>query len=358
MLKNTPNFSLSTKQLSWALAIGGLIFYFLLTFITGLIPQIKTEDPFLERSWIEFSRTLVEVLKLLSGVLISSGIISLLLELSTIKDNMLHTYKRLVNDILRADFQLDSYSYKVLDDFHIKIIAQKHTKVPIDQIPNSIYSLEKNLNDLIESRYLDSDEAVYWVTPDSERGVFQKKVRKQYTVINKYKQKNRIDFRLSMAFDEKIPEEEKLDKLKITAFKINTTDLTEKAKEYLSGYSLPLRSSNIYNYCLAFKMNLQECEKHTITLEYEYEVPISDFSQTQKNLLPCKKLSHQVYLIGKEQQEWSLQMNGFAPFYFMGSDLAGTFEVKQNTLYNVEFHFNQWTLPGAGYVVSFNKLIH
>lgn len=342
---------LDRKKFAWLLIGLGLLFYALSTVSNALLLKIVTTDTFI-KIVKNISILVFDIIKLLSGVALSSGFLTLLLEISTVKDVVLDVYNAFMRQVLKANFDLSTYSKETLDNLQKNILIQKNDKkIDAQMLDDSVYVLEKNLNTLLLGLFYKNDDATYRIIPDEERQVFTKKVSISYTIFNYFKLKNnRIKFELN--FD-KNGSEDITKKINVTKFVINNTDLTLAVSELITPQEIPDKNK----YRVIFEKPLQECLKHDVKIEYEYEVPMTDFTQSFKLLLPCKRFCHKILLDGKDMKNWELTINGFASFFYAESEIEDQFKVLRPTTHNAEIQFNKWILPGAGYVVSFRRVI-
>lgn len=107
-------------------------------------------------------------------------------------------------------------------------------------------------------------------------------------------------------------------------------------------------------YAIKFERELQHCKKHTIHLEFEYEVPIYDTSQIFRLTYPCKKMVHEIFVNNENGKPWNIHGAAFVSFYCKENNEHG-FHVKQKLDSNLRIEFNNWCIPGAGYVVYLVK---
>ena len=90
--------------------------------------------------------------------------------------------------------------------------------------------------------------------------------------------------------------------------------------------------------------------------EFEYDVSINDLSQIFRLTHPCKSMTHQIYITNNinNKNNWEIHGTAFVSFYCRENNNNG-FHVKQNHSGNIEIQFNNWCIPGAGYVVYLIK---
>ena len=295
----------------------------------------------------------LDIIKLLSGIVISSGFISLLLEISTIKNTVFDVFNRFLN----ADFDLSNYSIETLRNLHKKIIIQYNKgKLTLDMLNNSVYTLEEHVNSLLTGLSHDFHDVTCYVTPLENENIFIKKFKWRYNIRNDYKLKNKVYFEVSLPFEPSVVDANaKLEKLHITKFAINGTDLLNEVPKCKKVIDIVDHEHNVYAFKVIFERELQECQTHLIEMDYDIKIPMNDFRQVYRLKLPCKKLTHRIHLDGGDYSKWQLSVSGFAPFFHADSKIEDKFKVFESTKRSAEVLFDNWVLPGAGYVVTFRK---
>lgn len=285
----------------------------------------------------------------IGSTLFSAGIVSVLVEISTIKN--------LVSDALynalQGKFPLDAYSNQVLTKIN-KQIAARRGAVNIEKIDNSIYSVEPKLIESLDGLYYTYYKATYEITPDEERGVFKKYVMLDYEVINEYDKTNQVSHTIRLYnVDDKMTDEQKKAAFNVKSFVINETDLSDEVDNYKTIIPIKEKHSE-YQYAIKFKRELQHCRKHRIRLEFEYEVPIYDMSQIFRLTFPCKSMTHDIYVVNENAHLWNIHGAAFVSFYCKENNDHG-FHVTQKHDTNLQIAFNNWCIPGAGYVAYLTK---
>ena len=112
-----------------------------------------------------------------------------------------------------------------------------------------------------------------------------------------------------------------------------------------------------YDYKLKIIMNLGHEKSYKVKLNYEFDVPIIDVSQSYKISLPCKSLEHEINILEDKGtgQKWEICAVAFTSFYIKQDEDNSTFSVKQSRDDQATVSFNDWTIPGAGYVMTYKK---
>lgn len=325
-----------------------LVFGGLLLIIVSHILLNVINDDFLKKYFI--IKPSLDIVLALGTTLFSAGLVSIIIEISTIKGIVSETF----NNILTGDLPLSSYSNDTL--MHIsKLIAAKCGNVPIDYVSESIYRVEPQLIKMLDGIYYNNYNAVYEIIPDEEQGVFKKCVSLEYEVINKFNKNNTI--RHSIALYDSSPnmkDHERKKKYNISKLIINGEDLSSTAEKYLKIDNIEERHS-IYKYTITFEKKLEQCESNKILIEYTYDVPISDVTQVFRMTVPCKSTTHDIYINTNNcKDKWVLQGAAFVSFYCEENNNHG-FSVKQKHESNLQITFNDWCIPGAGYMVYLSK---
>ncbi|KUO58915.1 MAG: hypothetical protein APF84_14395 [Gracilibacter sp. BRH_c7a] len=339
--EDSPGFWLKPVPLGFLLiGLGGLIYFFLFNYSTDSDPNF-----------------LIEIGKVLCSVAISSGFIGLLLEVKTIKSIILSV----LNTILDGDYKLDSYSIEKLHSIKKRVIIAEHNKKFSEQeLENSIYALEDNINTLITNRYYELDETFCWIEPDDEEKIFNKRFKRKLIISNKYSDNNIFKMTLKLVREE--DDTDYINWLSFKEFKVyNDTsgdpqDLKEEIQRMIKVEKLPEDDRSPYTHILTVEKQLDGNKKVTVFIEYQYSSPMTDFTQTFKSILPCKEFCHKVFIDGKYDNNWTFAINGFAPLYFPGSNISEKFKVDVHTNKSGEVIFNNWCLPGTGYVVSLRRI--
>lgn len=337
----SDSFWLKPVPLSFLLmGLGGLIYFFLFNYNTAGKPHF-----------------LIEIGKVLCGVTLSTGFIGLLLEIKTIKSTILSV----LNTILDGDYKLDSYSIEKLQAIKKRIIIAEHNnKFSETELENSIYTLETHINAFITSKYYELDETCCWIEPDEQSQVFRKRFKRKLIICNKYSDSN--VFKMTLKLVREKQDTDYKNWLIFKEFKVSTDtgqelhDLKDEIQGILKVEELPEDDRSPYTHKLSVEKQLDGNQKLTVYIEYQYYSPMTDFTQTFKSILPCREFCHKVFIEGKYDNNWTFAINGFTPLYYPGSNLSDKFKVNVHTSKSGEVIFNNWCLPGTGYVVSLRRI--
>lgn len=147
--------------------------------------------------------------------------------------------------------------------------------------------------------------------------------------------------------------ETRKEKFKVTKFTINNTDLSSEVENYIEIINVTEKSSS-YQYMIKFERELQHCISHKIHIELEYEVPISDISQTFRLSYPCKSINHNIHVKNIKNENWTIVGTAFTSFYYAQKNNR-SMHVKRPVDTNIAIQFDTWCIPGAGYSVYLVK---
>lgn len=314
--------------------------------VSNILLNAFTKD-FLAKYYV--TKPILDIINVIGSTLFSAGVVSILVEISTIKGLVSNA----LDNVLEGNIPLDSYSNDKLEHIN-NLIAAKRGNVDQNFIKNSIYSIETKLIDILNGLYYDYYNASYIITPDRENNIFKKNVILDYEIINLFDKDNKVSH--SIALYDIVPnmtEEMRKEKFKITKFKINTTDLSDDVDRWIQIVSVTEQDS-VYQYVVRFERELQHCKSHKIHIEFDYEVTMSDTTQTFRLRYPCKSTNHNIHIqnIKGDNEHWTVSGTAFTSFYYGQNDNQGM-HIKRPVDTNIEICFDNWCIPGAGYSVYF-----
>lgn len=297
----------------------------------------------------KFTIICFNILESIGLTLLSVGLISLIMEISTIES----VVKKAINNVLSVDFPIESYSESHLNKLKTKI-SMHCLNCTENDLKKSVYKLEPNLLELTKSMYYEYHDIKCTVIPDDKSNVFTKKYKMTYKIINRCSVDNRV--KIGIALYDLIPnmtDEERRESVKFTKFLVNGVDLLNDSELSIKIQPLNEDAAYEYDYIYTFERPLQKCREHIVELEYEYKTLQTDLTQSWRLRYPCKKTEHTISIKGNNN--WNLKANAFASFFHAGSKLANDFKVEQTVDNQAKIQFSEWAIPGAGYVVSYNK---
>lgn len=283
--------------------------------------------------------------------LFSVGSVSLFLEISSIKSFI----KNSILELFQGDFPLESLSLKRLEDFHTKAASLRtNSKMRTEELKKSIYVFEQKLLDCADEVFYEYHNQK--CTIDIFKDRFHKKYELDYKLINKHKYDNKIEFSLMLFSDKKITEENVKELVDITKFEVNGISKQNEVKNYLSLEPIERGNSKKYDYKVNFNYDLGEEKTNKIKMTIEYDVPSDDLSQVYKISRSSKRLSHEIFINKNETKtDYQLNANAFTAFFVSGKSEDSYFRVEQSIPRHIKISFDDWVVPGAGYVVSLIK---
>lgn len=336
------NVTMKLSTVTKWLIIGGL----LCIIVVNIMMNVISSDVF---DNYPILKPFLDIINTIGGTSFSAGIVSVLVEISTIKNLVSDA----LDSVLQGNFKLDVYSDQVLRKIN-KQIAAKRGSVAIDKIDDSIYSVEPKLVELLDGLYYTYYNVSYEITPDEENGVFKKYVTLDYMIVNEHEKPNRVAYSIRLYnVDDSMTDEQKKEAFKVKSFRINKTDLTDEADKYKTVFPIKEKHSE-YQYAIKFERELQNCKQHNIHLELEYDVPIYDTSQIFRLTYPAKSMVHEIYVNNKKAESWSIHGAAFVSFYCKENNEHG-FHVTQKHDADLQIAFRNWCIPGAGYVAYLSK---
>lgn len=292
---------------------------------------------------------LYNILSCLGTTLLSVGLVSILVELSTIQS----VVTKAIKSVYTGDVPLEQYSESHLKKLKNRISAHLLSGT-VNKLQKSVYSLEPQLLELTNNLYYEYHSMNCDIYPDDSKGIFTKKIKIEYKIINEYNLENSVRLGLSLYnLQEGMTNDQRISGVRIKKFMVNKTDLINDSQIVKNIILTDVDDHYEYDYVYSFERPLQKCKEHTVILEYEYDTAQSDLTQSWKLKYPCKKIQHTVTIKGNNQ--WNLKANAFASFYHANSKLETRFNVEQSIDKCTKVVFDEWTIPGAGYVVSYNK---
>lgn len=318
--------------------------------IFGLILLIITSAIEIGEETATIKLFLFNITSSVGMTLLSAGLVSILMEISTVES----VVDKAIRNVFSVDVPLDSYSETHLKKLKDQISSHISKRTP-DELKKSVYKLEPHLLSLTNGLYYEYHNIRCTVIPKDKENVFLKKVTMMYKIVNEHDLDNKVKIGISL-YDYKpnMTEDERLKSVTIKKFEVNQTNLINDSDISKTIEVLNSDDSYEYDYRYVFERPLQKCKEHEVLLEYEYVTTQNDLTQSWKLMYPCKKTEH-IVCIKERNSSWILKANAFASFYHHSSELEKNFKVDQTVDNNARVEFGDWTIPGAGYVISFVK---
>ena len=293
----------------------------------------------------------MQIVETIGITLFSVGSVSLILEISSIKSFI----KNSILELFQGEFPLDSLSNNRLDDLHIKSASLRTvSKMNTDELKKSIYVFEKRLLDCADEIYHEYHKQK--CTIDILKDRFHKKYEMDYKLINKHGYDNKIDFSLMLFSDKTITDANISELIDISRFEVNGNDYLSEIKNCLSLEPVERGNSKKYDYKINFNFDLGKDKSNKVKMSIEYDVPLDDLSQVYKISRASKRLTHEVFINKNETKvEYQLNANAFTAFFVSGNSEDSYFSVEQSVPKHIKISFDDWVVPGAGYVVNLIK---
>lgn len=295
---------------------------------------------------------ILKVVDTVASALFSAGLVSVIVEISTIKNLVSDAFRK----ILLGEFPVSGLNEEALRQINKKV-ASTITSIPDNKIENTVYRYERNLLELMVSKYYIYHNFTYHITPDEKNNCFHIRVKIHYKMINDNLVDNTFDLRMKMySLKEDMTCKECIDALDIKALRINNKDISLEDVISAEPVRHETESSTYYNYKVRLYKELTE-KKNTIFAEFSYDVPMHDICQSFRISVPCKELEHKFYINSDVQtgEEWIIKANAYSTFYHSQSEENSNYSVEQNTDTSIIIRYKNWALVGNGYCVIYQK---
>lgn len=224
--------------------------------------------------------------------------------------------------------------------------------IKLEDIDKTTYKYEQQLLDSVTSLYYEYHNVRYIIIPNEEKGIFHINAKVDYVIVNKFNEENYMRFKIK---GYSLQKEDMTIDFKLINFEINDEqqDLSKYEVEEIE------KSTNdaYYDYKIKINTNLGKGRKVKVKLDYEYVVPIYDIKQSYKITYPCKRLQHEVYIKQDKisNDKWTVSASAFATFFNKQKRFDDKFKVEQTLENSLKILFDEWVLPGAGYVTVYSK---
>lgn len=334
-LKKKVHFEFGTKSMAGIMATIGIVMCYVAKTETLVNAGVQT------------------IIDTLGSTFISAGIVSIVLEISTIRKCV----ESAILDLIRGEVLLEGLSVEAANKVHQKTIeARCGGDLSFGEIKNTAYWLEPYLFEEIKDIYFESHECKYIVCPKEDR--IEKNVDLHVIICNKHHKENKFGLTWGFKLRSGVTKDNVGETcIAIQSFKINNVDRTNEAKQSLtvSGLDGGQDIYDEYPFNVHFNWDFGTQERVDVSLKYKYHVEVYDLAQSFKLSTPCKKFRHEVYIEGEHIDEWGLSVNAFSSFYHDKHPMKDFCRVDKMTSKACQVSFDAWTLPGAGYLVAFYK---
>ena len=286
-------------------------------------------------------------LQALGTTLTSAGLVSILVECSTIKEITAGAIKSLVE----GNLNYSNYNKDALRKMSYNIAAQRcNPPQKAKKIKDSLYKWEEKIIESMSGPYYEYHNADFVIKYDNNR--FIKTASLDYVVINENNYPNIIKKSINLFTDDKnISKDECLKKFNIKKFIINKTDCTSEANNNILIETVERPKNSMYEYVVSFSKEVSSKIKRTrVQMEIEYEVPVTDLMHAYKMIYPCKQAEHNVRVEG---DGWEIDGVAYAEFDCdYDNDKNNKCEITHMFKNDMKVTFNDWCMPGVGYVAT------
>lgn len=289
--------------------------------------------------------------------LISAGLISALVEMSTITTVVKNALQKLVS----GDFLFDKFSEERLTELNRQLAVQRSGKCDLkaDQLDKTIYFLEPKLLEDSVGIYYEYHRTTTIIQPDEENKMFNKWVSAEYRLNNRFKEPHSIKLCISLVNNSENLSDEDIRKLfKIEKFEIYCAPEEESDDKNLENKliendleslvqieAIEKKPHTTYNYMIKIEYPIENIATCLVKLQYSYNIPMSDPLQSFKLNHPCKEFEHTITI---RDSNWEIMADAYTAFFF--TDENRDYQVSQNVPSSVSIVFKDWALTGAGYM--------
>lgn len=300
-----------------------------------------------------FLYIIIEIISVIGSALFSAGLVSIIVEISTIKNLVSDAFNR----ILTCNFPLDNFNENSLTSLN-KEVASKLTGIAEKKIGNTIYRYQTNLISAVKQKYYEYHNMTYHITPDETNNCFIIKMKIECKIINQSLADNIFDLGMKLYKPQNnLSLDECLQLLNISKFEINRKKI-QVEKDMIAIQEITHESeSKYYDYKIKFRKDLGNVVENKICLDFTYSIPIYDICQSFKLAFPCKNMEHKIYINEdiSSKKDWKIRANAYSTFYYKQDDELSNFKVEQNIDTAVTIRFKDWAFPGNGYCVFYQE---
>lgn len=327
-----------------------LIFGFLI-FVVTYLPDQGTKEGY------PVLGAIIDAFRNIGLTLFSAGLISVLVEVSTITS----VVQKALETLVQGNFPFNKFSNDRLLELNKQIAVKRSEKndLKVEQLEKTIYCLEPELlNDSI-GVYYEYHKDTTIIQPDESKHVFQKFVKLEYKLINRFKEPCSIRFCISLVNNSDNMTDEDIRKcFKINKFEILCSGEVESNEKELRNIVIERDLDNLvqieaiekkpystYNYLVKIEYPIENVATCVVKLMCSYEVPMSDPIQSFKLNHPCKEFEHNIYV---QKDNWEIMADAYTAFFF--TDDNKEYQVTQDVPNSVSIVFKNWAVSGAGYM--------
>ena len=323
--------------------------------VVGILLIIISNIPFGKFDTMSIVQTLKNISEAIGTTLFSAGLVSVVVELSSI------------SNIVSKTPPFETLATSRLNEINKQVALYRLEEENLTEkdVVDSPYILEPELLGLTKGLYYEYHKAKFIVTPDEKEGVFKKRVEFDYKIINKCGLENKAEFTIRLVCQrDDLTKEELQKRFSVKLFKVgasdrigatrrqeNEEDLTSDANSYWNILEIEPHEHSLYKYEIHFEYKLSDKRANKVKVIYEYEILQSDIVQSYKLNYPSKILEHEISI---NSNAWEITGDAYTAFYF--PDVYDRdYTVVQSVPTSIRIDFREWSMPGAGYMVTFLK---
>ena len=303
-----------------------------------------------------------DVMKNIGLTSFSAGLVSVLVEISTITS----VVQKAVDKIVTDNFPFDKFSVERLSELGKQIAVKRSMKdnMTVAKLDKTIYALEPKLLENSIGIFYEYHKDTTIITPDESKQLFKKWVDLEYKLVNRFKAPHNIKFCISLVTNsDKITDKEIEQYFKVETFSISCSAEIESNERNLAMKSLRLNKDyfikvesiekkphSTYKYRVRIEYLLENVATCIVKMTCSYAVPMSDPIQSFKLNHPSKEFEHSIMI---KDNNWEILADAYTAFYF--TDENKEYQVEQKVPNIVKIIFKNWAVPGAGYMALLCK---
>lgn len=292
----------------------------------------------------------IKIIEVIGTSLFSAGLVSVIVEISTIRNIVAHAFKNILSGVFELDGLSQSALIRLKQDISLKLLG-----ISNKDLSNSPYKYEDRLLNSVNEKFYKHHNITYHITPDENNNCFHVKTKIDYDIVNKNMIDNFFEVRLKLYEIKNENATAEIGNNFSASVNINGDDID--TKDIL--FNEPVKhhgESTYYNRKIRIFKEL-EGSKNKIKAELNYDVPLFDICQAFKISAPCKNIEHKFYINSDVQtgQQWMIQANAYSTFFHRQEEEDSNYKVEQNVDDSLIIRYTDWALVGNGYCVFYQK---
>lgn len=279
----------------------------------------------------------------------SAGSVSILLEIGSIKSYVTQS----LQDFFDANLDYKKFSNEALKKFSLNIAMQRAKMYRTDCFNSLLYESEEKIVKNCTEKYILKNHSTTILQIDEQNEIIHKDTSFSYEYCNA-KHIEEIKFSIRILANETNIED--ISRNIFSHVRINGIAMDQKdiQKSIKTKNLCDVRDTE-YDYEIFFVKKIETNDgNYSFDLDLSYDIPLRDLTQVYKITSPCKSLNHEFYIA--EDSNWRLNAKAFTAFFCNEEEEHSNFEIVQPRGTRVKIEFNDWCLPGAGYVITPTKL--